>query len=127
MLVLLLFVAALIVGYLWCRRYERSARIEGMCTNFEKEKLVLTDAKTTDAQHVLGTPRIVVRKGYMVYVVSFDCVRGRCRLISSKIIAVNRVRLATDPLPLQELPYNRLVTWRSRHCIGLYPKANTTH
>lgn len=38
MLVLLLFVAALIVGYLWCRRYERSARVRGTCTNFEREK-----------------------------------------------------------------------------------------
>lgn len=38
MLVLLLFVAALIVGYLWCRRYERSARVQGMCTKFEREK-----------------------------------------------------------------------------------------
>lgn len=33
MLVLLLLLAALIVGYLWCRLYERSAWIQGMFTN----------------------------------------------------------------------------------------------
>jgi len=38
MLILLLFIAALIVSYLWCCLYERSAQMEGMCTNFEKEK-----------------------------------------------------------------------------------------
>jgi len=38
MLVLLLFVVALIISYLWCHRYERSAQVQGMCTNLEREK-----------------------------------------------------------------------------------------
>ena len=44
--VLLLFVAALIVGGLWCRRYERSARVQGIFTKFEGRKLVLTGDAT---------------------------------------------------------------------------------
>ena len=74
--VLLLFVAALIVGSLWCRRYERSLRVQGIFTNFKGGKLVLTDAKTAGARPVLCTPRFVVRKVRMG--VSFACVAGHC-------------------------------------------------
>ena len=110
--VLLLFVAALIVGSLWYRRYERSARVQGIFSKFKGRKLVLTDAKTAGARPVLCMPRFVVRKGRIG--VSFACVGGHCQLISSKIIQVHRVRLATDPFPLQGPPPNRLVTWRFR-------------
>ena len=48
MLILLLFVAALIVRYLWCHQYKRSAQVRGTCTNFEREKTCAHRLKDLD-------------------------------------------------------------------------------
>jgi len=55
MIVLLLFIAAFIIGFIWCRLYERSVRVQGMFSNFKSDKIRAHLCKdTTCSVHASG-------------------------------------------------------------------------